>query len=76
MLNNLFRAIKKIGGLEMESDYPYHGRKEQCHFDQNKSRVKVKGAVDLPKNETQIAQWLIENGPISIGNILSSYLCI
>ncbi|XP_037817319.1 putative cysteine proteinase CG12163 isoform X1 [Lucilia sericata] len=65
--DNAFDAIEKIGGLELESDYPYHARKEQCHFNKTKIHVKVKGHVDLPKNETAMAQWLIANGPISIG---------
>ncbi|KAL9897273.1 cathepsin F isoform 2-T2 [Glossina fuscipes fuscipes] len=65
--DNAFEAIEKIGGLELESDYPYHARKDQCHFNSTKIHVKVKGHVDLPKNETAIAQWLIANGPISIG---------
>uniref|UniRef100_A0A1A9WFU4 Cysteine proteinase CG12163 n=1 Tax=Glossina brevipalpis TaxID=37001 RepID=A0A1A9WFU4_9MUSC len=65
--DNAFEAIEKIGGLELESEYPYHARKEQCHFNGTKTHVKVKGHVDLPKNETAMAQWLITNGPISIG---------
>ncbi|XP_065368397.1 putative cysteine proteinase CG12163 isoform X2 [Calliphora vicina] len=65
--DNAFDALEKIGGLELESEYPYHGRKEQCHFNKTKVHVKVKGHVDLPKNETAMAQWLIANGPISIG---------
>lgn len=34
------------------------------------SRVTVSGAVDLPKNETAMQQWLVANGPISIGKQL------
>lgn len=62
-----FRAIETIGGLELESDYPYDAKKETCNFNKTLSHVAVKGAVDLPKNETAMAQWLISNGPISIG---------
>lgn len=32
------------------------------------SHVKVTGAVDLPKNETAMVQWLVANGPLSIGS--------
>ncbi|XP_061390016.1 putative cysteine proteinase CG12163 [Musca vetustissima] len=65
--DNAYEAIERIGGLELESEYPYHARKEQCHFNKAKVHVRVKGHVDLPKNETAMAQWLIKNGPISIG---------
>ncbi|XP_005184486.2 putative cysteine proteinase CG12163 isoform X1 [Musca domestica] len=65
--DNAYEAIERIGGLELESEYPYHARKEQCHFNKAKVHVRVKGHVDLPKNETAMAQWLIANGPISIG---------
>ncbi|XP_073846408.1 cathepsin F isoform X2 [Musca autumnalis] len=65
--DNAYEAIERIGGLELESEYPYHARKEQCHFNKAKVHVRVKGHVDLPKNETAMAQWLITNGPISIG---------
>lgn len=65
----IFRAIESIGGLELESDYPYDAKKETCNFNKTLSHVAVKGAVDLPKNETAMAQWLISNGPISIGKL-------
>ncbi|XP_054747763.1 putative cysteine proteinase CG12163 isoform X1 [Anastrepha obliqua] len=67
LMDNAYEAIQHIGGLELESDYPYEGHKDQCQFKKSLVHVKVKGGVDLPKNETAIAQWLITNGPISIG---------
>ena len=52
----------------MESEYPYEAKKENtCHFNKSLVHVQVKGAVDLPKNETAMAQYLLANGPISIG---------
>jgi len=53
--------------LETESQYPYSAKKSKCQFNQTLARVKVSGAVDLPQNETQMAQYLVENGPLSIG---------
>lgn len=62
------RAIERIGGLEYESEYPYVAHKnKQCGFNASMSHVRVNGAIDFPKNETQMAQWLVQNGPISIG---------
>lgn len=62
------RAIEDIGGLEYESEYPYVAKKKQCHFNRTLSHVQVAGFVDLPKgNETAMQEWLLSNGPISIG---------
>lgn len=74
MFLNLHRAIEQIGGLELESDYPYKAKGGQCHFNKTLSRVKVTGAIDLPKNETAMALWLVENGPLSIGTILFYFI--
>lgn len=63
----IFRAIEQLGGLETESEYPYDAKKSKCRFDPSLVRVKVSGAVDLPKNETAMALYLVKNGPLSIG---------
>jgi len=55
--------------LEYEAEYPYKAKKNQCHFNKTLSHVQVSGFVDLPKgNETAMQEWLLTNGPISIGN--------
>lgn len=64
---NAYKILEKIGGLETEKEYPYDGRNEKCSFDASKVTAKVKGYVELPKNETEMAMWLTKNGPISIG---------
>lgn len=67
-MDDAYKAIEKIGGLELESEYPYLAKKQKtCHYNSTKVHVRVKGAVDLPKNETAMAQYLVANGPISIG---------
>ncbi|XP_030373502.1 putative cysteine proteinase CG12163 isoform X1 [Scaptodrosophila lebanonensis] len=66
--DNAYKAIKDIGGLEYESEYPYLAKKKQCHFNKTLAHVKVSGFVDLPHgNETAMQHWLLNNGPISIG---------
>ncbi|XP_023178971.1 putative cysteine proteinase CG12163 isoform X1 [Drosophila hydei] len=68
LMDNAYKAIKDIGGLEYESEYPYLAKKKQCHFNKTLSHVQVAGFVDLPKgNETAMQEWLLANGPISIG---------
>ncbi|KAI4484507.1 hypothetical protein M0804_007073 [Polistes exclamans] len=65
--DNAYRAIENLGGLELEMDYPYKGIDEKCYFNKNKAKVEIVSAVNITSNETQMAQWLVENGPISIG---------
>lgn len=65
--DNAYRSIEKLGGLELETDYPYEAEDEKCHFKRNLVKVELTSAVNITSNETQIAQWLVQNGPISIG---------
>lgn len=80
--NHIFtfaRAIEQLGGLESESDYPYTAHAQSCHFNKTKIHVRVSGAVDLPQDETAMAQWLYSNGPLSIGTYFEhvfSLVCI
>ncbi|XP_055382789.1 putative cysteine proteinase CG12163 isoform X2 [Condylostylus longicornis] len=67
LMDNAYKAIDQLGGLELESEYPYEAHKDKCSIDKSKIRVKVKGGIDFPKNETAMALWLVKNGPISIG---------
>ncbi|XP_058812972.1 uncharacterized protein LOC131677270 isoform X2 [Topomyia yanbarensis] len=67
-MEDAYKAIEKLGGLELESEYPYLAKKQKhCHLNKTMVHVRVTGAVDLPKNETAIAQFLVANGPVSIG---------
>ncbi|XP_047114258.1 uncharacterized protein LOC124794718 isoform X1 [Schistocerca piceifrons] len=75
--DNAYRAIEKLGGLETEKDYPYEGEDEKCHFNRSEVLVTIQGAVNISTNETKMAQWLVKNGPISIGinaNAMQFYL--
>ncbi|XP_001607324.1 uncharacterized protein LOC100123649 [Nasonia vitripennis] len=62
-----YRAIEELGGLELESDYPYDAEDEKCHFNKNKVKVNIVSGLNITSNETQMAQWLVKNGPMSIG---------
>ncbi|XP_011309436.1 uncharacterized protein [Fopius arisanus] len=64
---NAYRALEELGGLELENDYPYDGEDEKCHFLEKKAAVKVVSAVNITSNETEMAQWLVQNGPMAIG---------
>lgn len=65
--NIFFRAIEQLGGLEQESDYPYEGADDKCVFNKTLSKVQISSAVNISSNETDMAKWLVHNGPISIG---------
>nr|XP_018901070.1 PREDICTED: uncharacterized protein LOC109033080 isoform X2 [Bemisia tabaci] len=72
-----YQAIEKLGGLEAEDEYPYEGKNDQCRFKRSAVRVEVKAAVNISSDETEMAQWLVQNGPISIGinaNAMQFYL--
>lgn len=65
---NAYQSVKELGGLETESDYPYDGYlSEGCSYNKSLVKVTIDSYVVLPKNETQMAQWLVKNGPISVG---------
>lgn len=61
-----YEAIEKLGGLELESDYPYRASDEKCNFNKSKVEAQVASSVNITSNETEIPHWLYHNGPISI----------
>ncbi|KPJ20914.1 Putative cysteine proteinase CG12163 [Papilio machaon] len=64
-----------MGGLELEDDYPYAGKAhDRCSYNKTLSRVTISGAVNISNNETDMAKWLVKNGPISIGKLTPSML--
>nr|ATU82855.1 secreted C13 protease-like protein [Pristhesancus plagipennis] len=61
-----YHAIEDIGGLETETDYPYKGWGEKCHFNRSEARVSITGAYNVSHNEEDMAKILVQNGPISV----------
>jgi len=47
--------------------FRYDGKDEACQYNRSKVAVRVSGGVEISQNETQMAQWLFKNGPISVG---------
>lgn len=71
LMDNAFRYVKKAGGVDKESDYPYiSGHTEHagfCKFKSNVSVAKVTGLVDIKSgDEEELMEALAYNGPISI----------
>ena len=68
MCSRLLTNIFHKGGLETETDYPYAGYlSDKCVYNRSLAKVDIDSYVNLPQNETQLAQWLVQHGPISIG---------
>lgn len=64
---NAYKEIERLGGLETESKYKYDGKDEKCVFNRSDVRVYINDSISISSNETEMAVWLFENGPISIG---------
>ncbi|XP_077312812.1 cathepsin F [Lithobates pipiens] len=64
--SSAYEAIEKLGGVETEQDYSYQGHKQGCSFSTSKVSAYINSSVEIPKDETEIAAWLAQNGPISI----------
>jgi len=65
--SNAYEEIQRLGGLENEDDYPYKGDDEKCVFTQDKIKVYINGSLNISSNEADMAAWLSQNGPMSIG---------
>lgn len=65
--SNAYKEIERLGGLETESDYKYDGADEKCTFNRTDVRVFINDSISISSNESEMAVWLSENGPISIG---------
>lgn len=61
-----FSKIKVLGGIELEQDYPYEARDDQCQYDPNKFQAKVDEVIAVGKNEVAIQEALVKYGPVSI----------
>ena len=65
-LQNAYKTLMDIGGLETEADYGYDGEDEACQFNRSKVAVRVSGGLEISQDEVEMAKWLVKNGPISI----------
>lgn len=68
--SNAYQFIMKEGGIDTEASYPYTsggGVTGNCQYSPSNIGAKVANWTALPTNEAQLASWLYNNGPISIG---------
>ena len=64
-MTSAYKYIEKSGGLQLESDYPYHGSVGECKFDSSKVAAKVANFSTILVDEDQIAANLVKNGPLA-----------
>ncbi|OQV23840.1 Cathepsin L [Hypsibius exemplaris] len=65
--SNAYKEIIRLGGMESEGSYPYDGSDDKCSFQKPEASVYINDSISISTNETEIAMWLAQNGPISIG---------
>ncbi|KAI5747979.1 hypothetical protein M8J77_020626 [Diaphorina citri] len=68
LMSNAFETIisKLGGGLEGEKDYPYKGSNRACHLNKEEIRVKIQSYVNVSSDETEMAKYLVKNGPMAV----------
>ncbi|XP_050546623.1 cathepsin L-like isoform X2 [Daktulosphaira vitifoliae] len=79
LMTQAFEAVEELGGLETEADYPYEGHADRkgCQLVKSQLKVKIDRAVNVSSNEEDIAKFLVEHGPLSVGvnaNAMQFYL--
>jgi C1A family cysteine protease len=67
LLHTAFEEIMDMGGVELESDYPYRSVQSQCRLDDSKFVVHVNDCYRyILLNEDKIKDLLHEMGPIAV----------
>lgn len=66
-MENAFEELIRIGGLMLESEYPYLGWRFDCKYESSKAIVKVSDYKFISKDEDDIKKHLFEIGPLSAG---------
>jgi len=65
-----YNYVKRAGGIETESDYPYisgeDGSADSCHSESNKFVLTVGGYETITDGEAAMADYIKSTGPLSI----------
>jgi hypothetical protein len=56
----------QVNPLETESDYPYKGQDEICHYIESKGFAKVTGYASVTPNSVNQLKAAIAKGPVSV----------
>ncbi|KAE8573687.1 Cat36 [Halyomorpha halys] len=69
LMDNSFRYLKDVAGLESENSYPYEGKDRSCRYSKNKvvAGTKVKAYTDIRSlDDSALKSAVATVGPISI----------
>ncbi len=67
LMDDAFKYIMKVGGLETEKNYPYVAEDEKCSFNKDKVVVSITGYKDVTGGENDLKKTIAEVGPVSVG---------
>jgi len=63
---NAYSYIIKNGGIDTEQSYPYLGADGTCQFKESNVGAKISNWTMVSSNETQMAMYLVQHGPLAI----------
>jgi len=63
---NAFTYVIKNKGIDSEASYPYEAVDGTCKFNKNNVAATITNYTMVSKNETQMAAYLVEHGPLAI----------
>ncbi|KAG2393913.1 hypothetical protein C9374_003677 [Naegleria lovaniensis] len=61
-----YQYIIQAGGIASEDAYPYYAESYKCTVKNSQFVAKLQNWTMLSTNETELAAWLAENGPIAV----------
>lgn len=63
-----YESFISRGGIESEQEYPYKGINQRCEFNSSQVVATITNWATLTtdKNETLMAAWIFQNGPLSV----------
>ena len=66
-MDNAFKYIAHVGGVELESNYPYNAKQRKCNFDKSKAVATCTNFTDITSgSETDLQSAVATVGPVSV----------
>ena len=67
-MDNAFKYIKAIGGIDSEASYPYKAKNDKCRFQQSAVAATCTGYMEIPRGDIDalVMDAVANVGPISV----------